>query len=112
VLEKVKKFLVEAISNVVSIAFKFMRNGDLENKEAKEYASKNIMLNVQSIFQKIIEALRNNELLKAKVDIEKVKSALVIQIDSILKNILINLADLYPQAPPAGGTSRMREVIS
>lgn len=32
--------------------------------------------------------------------------------DNILHNILINLSDHYPQAPPSGGTPRMREVIT
>jgi hypothetical protein len=36
----------------------------------------------------------------------------VIQVDNILQNILINLADMYPQAPPSGGTPRLREVIT
>jgi len=28
-----------------------------------------------------------------------------------MKNILVNLADYYPQAPITGGTLRMKEVI-
>ena len=31
--------------------------------------------------------------------------------DNILENVLINLADSYPQAPVVGGTPRMRDVI-
>jgi hypothetical protein len=34
------------------------------------------------------------------------------QVDNIFNNILINLGDNYPQAPPSGGTLRMREVIN
>ena len=32
ILDKIKVFLVEAVSNVVSIAFKFMCKGELEEK--------------------------------------------------------------------------------
>ena len=32
--------------------------------------------------------------------------------DNIVHNIMINLADSYPQAPASGGTPRMREVIT
>ena len=35
ILEKIKKFLVEAIDNVVSIAFNFLCTGQLEESEAK-----------------------------------------------------------------------------
>jgi hypothetical protein len=44
--------------------------------------------------------------------VEEVKDDLIVQIDSMLTNILINLADSYPQAPISGGTPRMREVIT
>jgi hypothetical protein len=30
----------------------------------------------------------------------------------MISDILVNLADLYPQAQPTGGTPRMREVIA
>jgi hypothetical protein len=66
IIRKIKKFLVEAISNVVSVAFKFMCRGELESKEAKEYASKNIMLNVHSIYRQTFKALEGNELLRGK----------------------------------------------
>jgi hypothetical protein len=46
------------------------------------------------------------------VDLEATAGQLVIQVDAILQNILVNLADMYPQAPPSGGTPRMREVIT
>jgi hypothetical protein len=56
VLKKVKIFLVEAVSNVVSASFKFMCDLKLEMHEAKAYASKNIMLNVHSIFRETVKA--------------------------------------------------------
>ena len=40
------------------------------------------------------------------------KADLIIETDNILHNILINVADSYPQAPISGGTPRMREVIT
>ena len=40
------------------------------------------------------------------------KFDLIVETDNILQNILINLADSFPQAPASGGTIRMREVIN
>ena len=36
----------------------------------------------------------------------------MVEIDCILSNILVNLADSYPQAAASGGTPRMREAIT
>ena len=73
------------------------------------------MLNVHSIFKETIKAIGNNVLLMEKVGKEgvgKIKADLVVETDNILHNILINLADSYPQAPASGGTPRMREAIN
>jgi hypothetical protein len=112
ILQKANLFLVESISNVISIAFRYMCKNDLEQYEAKEYASKNIMLNVHSIYKQIISALQANESIGKSIDMEEVRSHLIIEIDNILNNILVNLADSYPQAPISGGTPRMREAIN
>jgi hypothetical protein len=37
---------------------------------------------------------------------------LVLDVENILSNILLNLADSYPEASASGGTPRMREVIN
>jgi hypothetical protein len=68
ILKKIKTFLVEAVSNVTSVAFKFMCKGELESKEAKEYAAKNIMVNVRSVFRHTIQALETSPF-KDKIDI-------------------------------------------
>ena len=34
------------------------------------------------------------------------------QVDNMVNNILLNTANNYPQAPPSGGTPRMRQVIT
>jgi hypothetical protein len=36
----------------------------------------------------------------------------MIEMDNMLNNIILNLADSYPQAPAAGGTPRMKETIT
>jgi hypothetical protein len=41
-----------------------------------------------------------------------VRNDLIIQVDNIVSNVLVNLADSYPQASPTGGTPRMREIIT
>ena len=71
-----------------------------------------MMLNVHSIINQTIQALKQNELFSRQVCIKDLQSHLVIQVDNILQNILINLADNYPQAPASGGTPRMREAIN
>jgi hypothetical protein len=55
--QQLKKFLVETASNIVSTAFKHLCKGELEEKEAKEYAVKNIMLNIHSAYQRTVCAL-------------------------------------------------------
>jgi len=42
----------------------------------------------------------------------ELKADLALEVDNILNNILLNLADCYPQAPISGGTPRMREAIN
>ena len=44
--------------------------------------------------------------------VQQLKDNLLILTEQILRNILINQADNYPQAPVSGGTPRMREVIN
>ena len=43
---------------------------------------------------------------------ELLKEDLILEVNNIVENILINLADSYPQAPISGGTPRMKQVIS
>ena len=103
---------------MVSAGFKFLCKSDLEESEAKEMASKNIMLNVFSIHKQILRAILGNKILQDKHGLVKekemsdVRKDLIVSTDRIISNILINLADSYPQAPASGGTPRMREVIT
>ena len=55
----------------------------------------NIQINLKHILRKRYAKLSDDE----------------IHIDNIIHNIMINLADFYPQAPPSGGTPRMRDAI-
>lgn len=73
------------------------------------------MLNVYSIHKKTINAILESKLLKEGnhiPDIDKLRVDLIIEVDNMVHNIMINLADSYPQAPASGGTPRMREVIT
>ncbi len=106
---------MEAASNVVSAAFKFLCKGELTEEEAKEYASKNLMLNLHSVFSEVATTIQNNELLKTKIideQLQEIKYLLVREVEKMISNVLINLADLYPQARASGSTPRMREVIA
>ena len=44
--------------------------------------------------------------------VQQLKDNLLILTEQVLRNILINQAYNYPQAPISGGTPRMREVIN
>ena len=112
---KVNHFLAEAIGNIVSAGFKFLCKTDLEENEAKEFASKNIMLNINSIYQQTVKAIIENKQLKEMGNVEnmeKIKLDLVMEVNNMVNNILLNTADNYPQAPASGGTPRMRDVIT
>jgi hypothetical protein len=56
---------LEAASNVVSASFKFVCKGELSENEAKEYAAKNLMVNIQAIFREVTYALKNNIFIKS-----------------------------------------------
>ena len=112
---KINHFLAEAIGNIVSAGFKFLCKTDLEENEAKEFASKNIMLNINSIYQQTVKAIMENKQLKEMGNVEnmeKIKLDLVMEVNNMVNNILLNTADNYPQAPASGGTPRMRDVIT
>ena len=107
--------MAEAIGNIVSAGFKFLCKTDLEENEAKEFASKNIMLNINSIYQQTVKAIIENKQLKEMGNVEnmeKIKLDLVMEVNNMVNNILLNTADNYPQAPASGGTPRMRDVIT
>lgn len=71
ILHKIRTFLTEATSNVASVAFKFLCQGDLIEKEAKDYAAKNMLLNINSIFLKTVTALENNPIIREKLPEDK-----------------------------------------
>jgi len=73
-----------------------------------EFASKNIMLNVHSIFREAMQSLEKSKIFKDSNKLVNFRNKLILEVEEMLENILINLADSYPQAPPAGATPRMR----
>ena len=72
------------------------------------------MLNIFSIHKQVVRAVLQSKLLTQKhiVDKNQFKNNLIVEVDNIVNNILINLADSYPQAPISGGTPRIKEVIT
>jgi len=58
-----------------------------------------------------MESIQNCKELEQKLELEKLKIDFILQTEHIIKNILINLADYYPQAPITGGTPRIKNVI-
>lgn len=67
-------------------------------------------MNVYSLFKEIIETLTSEDI-ASKKEIKKLRFSLIELVDNTLNQILSNLAPYYPQAPPTGGTPRMREAI-
>jgi hypothetical protein len=102
---------VEAASNIVSTAFKLLCKNELEEREAKEYAVKNITLNLHSAYQRTVCALQQHPQTKGRVK-EAEWALFMAELDGVLAHILNNLADLYPMATPSGGTLRMRDIIN
>ena len=51
IMEKIREFVAESVGNIVSAAFKFLCKRDLEEKEAMEFAAKNILLNLHSVYK-------------------------------------------------------------
>ena len=121
IFKNVRDFLVEAASNVVSAAFNFLSKKELTDKEAKDYSAKNLMLNLHSIFSAVMTRIKQSRLVQqairdrgeaAEEVLGTIKYRLSVKTENIYNNVLVNLADLYPQAEPTGGTPRMRDVIS
>jgi len=54
--------LVETSNNIASAAFNFFYEGKLKESEAKDYASKNLMLNVRSIFAETMKGISASQL--------------------------------------------------
>ena len=55
--KNVKDFLAEAVANVVSVGFRHLCKDDLEEGESKDFAAKNILLNIHSIFRETVRGI-------------------------------------------------------
>ena len=58
-----QSFLVETASNVVSIAFGMLSEDKLDEKEVKDYAAKNILLNINSLLKQTISGIKGHPLI-------------------------------------------------
>ena len=69
------------MANVVSVGFKHLCKTDLEESESKEFAAKNIFLNIHSIIRETIKAITEHIDLTAllgKESIEEMKFDLIV----------------------------------
>jgi len=68
------------------------------------------MLNLHSICKHTITALKSHKQLanNMRESWEDIQADIAKKSDIIIINVLNNLADLYPQAPPTGATPRMK----
>jgi len=46
---------VDVVENVISVSFNLLIEGKLKEKESKDYASKNLLLNIHSLFKEIMK---------------------------------------------------------
>ena len=76
------------MGNIVSAAFKFLGKRDLEEKESMEFAAKNILLNLHSIYKATMKEIELLDIVKEKQLLEDVRENLIIQIDDILNDVL------------------------
>ena len=116
--DNVLDFLVEAVSNIVSAAFQFVLDKKLEGKEAKAYASKNILLNIHAVFRKVVQAIQSSKPLLDLIGVageealNGLRKELLIEVELMMEDIMANLQDNYPQATATGGTLKMRETLN
>jgi hypothetical protein len=54
------------VENVVSASFNLLIEGKLKENESKDYASKNILMNVYSIFKEVMQTLTEEEIINKK----------------------------------------------
>jgi len=54
--------LVEASNNIASVAFNFLHEEKLNGSEAKDYASKNLMLNMRSMIVETMKGVNESAL--------------------------------------------------
>lgn len=80
--------------------------GKLKENECKDYAFKNILLNVHAVCRETFKCLKEREIIEGKE--KEVELALIELTDITLTNAVNSLAPYYPQAPPSGGTPRIR----
>ena len=64
-----------------------------------EFCAKNILLNLHSAFKATMKELEENETITRVANMEDVRENLIIELDDILNDILVNLADGYPPGP-------------
>jgi hypothetical protein len=48
---------VDVVENVISVSFNFLIEGKLKENESKDYASKNLLLNLRSLFREVMQTL-------------------------------------------------------
>ena len=62
----------------MSAGFKFFCKGDLEDKEVKDFAAKNIMLNSHRLLRQVTKQIEKNRILQELVEMDILRSDLMI----------------------------------
>jgi len=54
------------LENITSVSFNLLNEGKLTDSETKDFASKNILMNVNTLFKKIMENVQLKKIVKEK----------------------------------------------
>ena len=60
----IQEYIVDVVENVISVSFNLLIEGKLKEKESKDYASKNLLLNTHSLFKEIMKTFTEYEIFK------------------------------------------------
>jgi len=74
--KNIEEYIVDVVENVVSVSFNFLIGEKLQENESKDFASKNILMNVYSIFKESMKALAAEGVISKK-EIRKMRFALI-----------------------------------
>jgi len=62
--DEIRSYLVQLMENITSVSFNLLNERKLTDSETKDFASKNILMNVNILFKKIIENVQLKKIVK------------------------------------------------
>jgi len=62
--DEIRIYLVQLTENITSVSFNLLNEGKLTDGETKDFASKNLLMNVNILFKKIMENVQLKKMVK------------------------------------------------